>query len=45
MKSYLLSGWQRLCLLMGEGFVPHLPKIVPQLFTLLSKVFVPTGPK
>lgn len=42
-KSYLLSGWQRLCLTMGEDFVPYLAKILPSLFRLLENIF--TEPK
>ena len=38
-KSYLLSGWQRLCLTMGDDFVPYLGKILPSLFKLLENIF------
>ena len=38
-KSYLLSGWQRLCLTLGDDFVPYLDKILPSLFKLLENIF------
>lgn len=38
-KSYLLSGWQRLCLVMGEDFQPYLPGIVPSLYKLMTQIF------
>lgn len=38
-KSYLLSGWQRLCLTLGDDFAPYLAKILPSLFKLLENIF------
>jgi len=44
-KSYLLSGWQRLCLTMGDDFVPYLAKILPSLFKLLENIFSEPKPE
>jgi hypothetical protein len=37
-KTYVLIGWQRLCLVMGKELVPYLPVIIPSLFKLVSTV-------
>jgi hypothetical protein len=34
-KTYVLIGWQRLCLVMGKELVPYLPAIIPSLFKLV----------
>ena len=39
-KSYLLSGWQRICLIMGKNFAPYLKDIIPSTYALLNKVFI-----
>jgi len=39
-KSYLLSGYQRLVLVMGSNFESYLPHILPHVFNLLKSVFV-----
>lgn len=31
-RQYLMSAWQRLCMIMEKEFIPYLPKIVPSLF-------------
>lgn len=38
-KSYLLSGWQRLCIVMKKEFANYLPRIIPSLFKLIENVF------
>lgn len=38
-RSYLLSGWQRLCIVMKKDFAVFLPQIVPSLFKLIENVF------
>lgn len=38
-KSYLLSGWQRLCYVMGNDFAQYLPNILPSLFSLIQTIF------
>lgn len=38
-KSYLLSGWQRLCITMGPDFASYLPRVLPSLFKLLENIF------
>jgi len=37
-KSYLLSGWQRLAIVLERDLAPYLPRIVPSLFKLLKIV-------
>jgi len=39
-KSYLLSGWQRICIIMGKNFQPYLGLIIPSTYALLKNVFV-----
>jgi importin-5 len=31
-RTYLLSAWQRICLLMKKEFVPFLKQVIPSLF-------------
>lgn len=38
-KSYVLSGWQRLCLVCPQLLSPYLPRILPSLFSLVKIVF------
>lgn len=35
-RTYLLSAWQRICLLMGVEFGPYLPSVIPSLFTMAT---------
>jgi len=35
-RTYLLSAWQRICLLMKKEFVPYLKEVVPSLFSLAT---------
>ena len=35
-KTYLLSAWQRICLLMGPEFGPYLPAVIPSLFQMAA---------
>ena len=35
-KTYLLSAWQRMCLLMKRDFVPFLPAVIPSLFQMAT---------
>ena len=35
-RVYLLSAWQRICLLMKEEFAPYLPQILPGIFNMAS---------
>ena len=42
-KSYILSGWQRLCITMDKHFVPYLPRVLPSLFKLVSEVLKNQG--
>src|SRR4051812_11235196 len=35
-KTYLLSAWQRICLLMKKEFVPFLPQVIPSLFQMAT---------
>lgn len=37
-KTYVLIGWQRLCLVLGQEIVPYLPNILPSLFNLVKVV-------
>lgn len=37
-KSYLLAGWQRLCLIYGQELAGYLDKILPSLFELVRNV-------
>ncbi|EAR88916.3 importin protein (macronuclear) [Tetrahymena thermophila SB210] len=37
-KSYVLSGWQRLCLNYSNELVPYLPEIVPGVFRLVEQI-------
>lgn len=37
-KVYLLSGWQRICLVLQEDFLPYLEHILPSLFTLIEGI-------
>ena len=38
-KSYVLSGWQRLCLVCPDMLGPYLNRVVPSLFKLVKVVF------
>ena len=33
-KSYLITAWQRIAVVMGSDFAPYLSEVVPSLFTL-----------
>jgi len=35
-RTYLLSAWQRICLLMGVEFAPYLEGVVPSLFAMAT---------
>lgn len=35
-RSYLLSAWQRICLVMKTDFVPYLDEILPPIFNMAS---------
>lgn len=35
-RSYLLSAWQRICLLMKKDFAPFLSAVVPSLFQMAT---------
>ena len=37
-KTYILAGWQRLCLVFGKELGGYLDKILPGLFALVEKV-------
>jgi hypothetical protein len=37
-KSYILAGWQRLCLIYGQELSGYLDKILPSLFELVRNV-------
>jgi len=37
-KTYILAGWQRLCLVYGKELGGYLDKILPGLFALVEKV-------
>ena len=35
-RTYLLSAWQRICLLMKKEFAPYLNDVIPSLFTMAT---------
>jgi hypothetical protein len=35
-RTYLLSAWQRICLLMGVQFGPYLDSVIPSLFQMAT---------
>jgi len=35
-RSYLLSAWQRICLVMKTDFTPYLAEILPSILTMAS---------
>ena len=37
-KSYILAGWQRLCLEYGKELAVYLDRILPSLFALVQNV-------
>jgi len=37
-KTYILAGWQRLCLVYGKDLAAYLDRILPSLFVLVEKV-------
>ena len=37
-KTYILAGWQRLCLVYGKELSSYLDKILPSLFVLVENV-------
>jgi importin-5 len=37
-KAYLLSGWQRIAIILGKDFVPYLDTILPPIFELIKNV-------
>eukprot|EP01015_Nassula_variabilis_P019223 TRINITY_DN321_c0_g1_i12.p1 TRINITY_DN321_c0_g1~~TRINITY_DN321_c0_g1_i12.p1 ORF type:complete len:537 (+),score=106.57 TRINITY_DN321_c0_g1_i12:1-1611(+) len=38
LKSYLISGWQRLCLLLEKDILPYMRLIMPSLFKMVQDV-------
>lgn len=37
-KTYILAGWQRLCLVYGKELASYLDRILPSLFKLVENV-------
>ena len=37
-KIYLLTGWQRICSVLKEDFLPYLEHILPSLFGLIERI-------
>jgi len=37
-KTYILAGWQRLCLVYGKELGAYLDRILPSLFALVENV-------
>ena len=37
-KTYILAGWQRMCLVYGRDLAAYLDKILPGLFSLVENV-------
>lgn len=37
-KTYILAGWQRLCLVYGKELGTYLDRILPSLFALVENV-------
>ena len=37
-KTYIMAGWQRLCLVYGKDLGAYLEQILPGLFVLVEKV-------
>lgn len=37
-KTYILAGWQRLCLVYGKELASYLDRILPSLFVLVENV-------
>lgn len=37
-KTYILAGWQRLCLVYGKELAGYLDRILPSLFALVENV-------
>eukprot|EP00331_Platyophrya_macrostoma_P020884 CAMPEP_0176475722 /NCGR_PEP_ID=MMETSP0127-20121128/43759_1 /TAXON_ID=938130 /ORGANISM="Platyophrya macrostoma, Strain WH" /LENGTH=1056 /DNA_ID=CAMNT_0017871339 /DNA_START=179 /DNA_END=3349 /DNA_ORIENTATION=+ len=37
-RSYIISGWQRICVTLGEDFIPYLDVILPPLLKLIEIV-------
>lgn len=37
-KTYVLAGWQRLCLVYGQELGAYLNRILPSLFALVQNV-------
>jgi len=35
-RTYLLSAWQRICLLLGQDFAPYLGDVIPGIFAMAS---------
>ena len=35
-RSYLLSAWQRICLIMKKDFAPYLPEILPPILSMAT---------
>lgn len=35
-RTYLLSAWQRICLLLGKDFAKYLPQLIPSLFGMAA---------
>mmetsp|Transcript_71880 Transcript_71880/g.83546 ORF Transcript_71880/g.83546 Transcript_71880/m.83546 type:complete len:1110 (+) Transcript_71880:60-3389(+) len=38
LRLYLLSGWERICAVMEDEFVPYLDQVIPSLFKIVEKV-------
>ena len=37
-KTYLLLGWERICQILGQDFVPFLEEIVPSILSLIENI-------
>eukprot|EP00331_Platyophrya_macrostoma_P022094 CAMPEP_0176443770 /NCGR_PEP_ID=MMETSP0127-20121128/22638_1 /TAXON_ID=938130 /ORGANISM="Platyophrya macrostoma, Strain WH" /LENGTH=1003 /DNA_ID=CAMNT_0017829097 /DNA_START=385 /DNA_END=3396 /DNA_ORIENTATION=+ len=44
-RCYLLSGWQRICMIMEEDFVPYLELVLPNLFKIVEQVLTTKATK
>ncbi len=44
-KSYLLAGWQRICLTLNQAFTPYLDQIIPHLLAIAEAPLKAGGDK
>ena len=46
-RSYILSGWQRLCLALKDDFIPYLELLLPSLYDHIERIItnVPKDPE